>query len=46
MVLGRFVWGGDLRATLKRSDFGMDRYVSLVSDEVRLVISVEAIREE
>lgn len=46
MVLDRFVCGGDLRATLKRSDFGMDRYVSLVSDEVRLVISVEAIREE
>ena len=29
-----------------RGDFGMDRYLSLVSDEVRLVISVEAIREE
>ena len=46
LVLDRFVCGGDLHAILKRSDFGMDRYLSLVSDEVRLVISVEAIREE
>ena len=46
MVLDRFVCGGDLQATLKRSDFGLDKYTSMVSDEVRLVISVEAIREE
>jgi polyisoprenoid-binding protein YceI len=46
LVLDRFVCGGDLHATLKRSDFGMDKYLSLVSDEVRLVISVEAIRED
>lgn len=46
MVLDRFVCGGDLEATLKRSDFGLDKYSSMVSDEVRLVISVEAIRED
>ncbi len=46
MVLDRFVCGGDLQTTLKRSDFGLDKYSSMVSDEVRLVISVEAIREE
>ena len=46
MVLDRFVCGGDLQTTLKRSDFGLDKYLSMVSDEVRLVISVEAIREE
>jgi polyisoprenoid-binding protein YceI len=46
LVLERFVCGGDLRATLKRSDFGLDKYSDMVSDEVRLVISVEAIREE
>ena len=46
MVLDRFVCGGDLHATLKRSDFGLDRYSSMVSDEVQLVISVEAIRED
>jgi polyisoprenoid-binding protein YceI len=46
MVLERFVCGGDLQTTLKRSDFGLDKYSSMVSDEVRLVISVEAIRED
>jgi len=46
MVLDRFVCGGDLKTTLKRSDFGLDKYSSMVSDEVRLVISVEAIRED
>ena len=46
MVLDRFVCGGDLQTNLKRSDFGLDKYSSMVSDEVRLVISVEAIREE
>lgn len=46
MVLDRFVCGGDLQTTLKRSDFGLDKYSSMVSDEVRLTISVEAIRED
>jgi len=46
MVLDRFVCGGDLRAILKRSDFALDKYSSMVSDEVRLTISVEAIRED
>ena len=46
MVLDRFVCGGDLQTTLKRSDYGLDKYTSMVSDEVRLVISVEAIRED
>jgi polyisoprenoid-binding protein YceI len=45
LVLERFVCGGDLTATLKRSDFGLDRYPSMISDEVRVLISVEAIRE-
>jgi len=45
MVLDRFVCGGDLQTILKRSDFGLDKYSSMVSDEVRLTISVEAIRE-
>lgn len=46
MVLDRFVCGGDLQTTLRRSDFGLEKYSSMVSDEVRLVISVEAIRED
>jgi len=46
MVLERFVCGGDLKAVVRRSDFGLDKYLSMVSDEVRLTISVEAIRED
>ena len=34
--------GFDATATVKRSDFGMDKYVPNVSDEIRLEISVEA----
>jgi polyisoprenoid-binding protein YceI len=46
LVLERFVCGGDLRATLKRSEFGLDKYPDMVGDEVRITISVEAVREE
>jgi polyisoprenoid-binding protein YceI len=46
LVLERFVCGGDLRAVLKRSDFGLEKYSDMVSDEVRITISVEAIKEE
>jgi len=46
LVLEHFVCGGDLKAVLLRSDFGLDKYLSMVSDEVRLTISVEAIRED
>jgi len=46
MVLKHFVCGGDLTANLKRSDFGIAKYPTMVSDDVRITISVEAIREE
>jgi polyisoprenoid-binding protein YceI len=45
LTLKRFVCGGDLSGTLKRSDFGLGKYSDMVSDEVRITISVEAIRE-
>jgi len=45
LVIKHFVCGGDLTGSLKRSDFGMSKYLSMVSDEVRLTISVEGIRE-
>ena len=45
LTLKRFVCGGDLTTVLKRSDFGLSKYLSMVSDEVRITISVEAIRE-
>ncbi|TXF12838.1 YceI family protein [Pelomicrobium methylotrophicum] len=46
LVIRRYVCGGDLSAVVRRSDFGMDRFLDLVSDEVRLFISVEGIRED
>ena len=45
LTLRRFVCGGDLSATLKRSDFALGKYADMVSDEVRITVSVEAIRE-
>ena len=45
LVIKHYVCGGDLTATLKRSDFGLNKYLSMVSDDVRITISVEAIRE-
>ncbi len=46
MVIERYVCGGDLHTQLKRSDFGLDKYSTMISDDVRLTITVEAIREE
>jgi len=43
-LLRRFVCGGDFRAVLKRSDFGMKRFLPEVGDEVELEISGEAAR--
>ena len=37
--------GGDLVATIKRSDFGMKCAVPAISDEVKLMIAVEAYKE-
>lgn len=46
VVLERYECGSDLRATVLRSEFGLEKYVSMVSDEVVLTIPVEAIRED
>jgi len=39
------VCGADASATLKRSEFGMTKYVPGVSDEVKLQIQVEAFKD-
>lgn len=41
----KYVCGADASATIKRSDFGMNYAIPAVSDDVRLVIQVEAYRE-
>jgi polyisoprenoid-binding protein YceI len=33
-------------ATFKRSDFGLTRFTNFVADEVRIVVQLEAVREE
>lgn len=37
--------GADISATLKRSEFGMAKFVPMVSDEVRISSPVEAIKD-
>lgn len=44
-TLQRYVCGGDLSATVSRAEFGLGKYPTMIGDQVRIVISVEAIRE-
>ena len=37
--------GADITATLKRSEFGMTKFVPAVSDEVKISVPVEAVKE-
>ena len=37
--------GADISATLKRSEFGMAKYVPMVSDEVRISSPIEALKD-
>ncbi|MCR4298571.1 MAG: YceI family protein [Gallionella sp.] len=37
--------GADITATLKRSEFGMTKYVPAVSDEVKIFVPVEAVKD-
>ena len=37
--------GADVTATLKRSEFGMTKYVPAVSDEVKISVPVEAVKD-
>lgn len=39
------VCGANAVGTLKRSDFGIDKYAPVLADEVKLVIQVEAIKQ-
>jgi polyisoprenoid-binding protein YceI len=38
--------GADARATVKRSDFGMNAYVPAVGDEIALLIEIEAMQKK
>ena len=40
----KYVCGADAAATIKRSEFGMDYAIPAVSDEVKLFIQIEAVK--
>jgi len=44
-MLKREVCGGDFEATLQRSQFGIDKYLQVAPDNVRLVVQVEAVKQ-
>lgn len=39
------VCGAEVSATIRRSDFGMTKYLPVVGDEIRIVIPVEAFKD-
>lgn len=41
----KYVCGADASATIKRSDFGVDKYAPVLADEVKIVIQIEAIKD-
>ena len=44
-MLKKKICGAELTATIKRSDFGMTKYLPVLADEVLLRINVEAIKD-
>ena len=42
----RTTCGADITATISRSAFGMTSYATFIGDEVRLVIQIEAVKDE
>lgn len=42
---GRYMCAGDVSATIKRSNFGMTKYIPTVSDEIKISVPVEAYRD-
>jgi polyisoprenoid-binding protein YceI len=41
----RFMCTGDIAATIKRSEFGMTKYIPTVSDEIKISVPVESYRD-
>jgi len=41
----KFMCAGDISATIKRSDFGMTKYIPTVSDDIKISVPVEAYRD-
>lgn len=45
LVALKQVCGADVITSFKRSDFGIDKYVPMISDEVQIQIQIEAIKD-
>jgi polyisoprenoid-binding protein YceI len=43
-INNKFMCAGDVLATIKRSEFGMTKYIPTVSDEITITVPVEAYR--
>lgn len=41
----KFMCSGDITAIIKRSDFGMTKYIPTVSDEIKISVPVESYRD-
>ncbi|MCX7173550.1 MAG: YceI family protein [Proteobacteria bacterium] len=41
----KYLCAGDIAVTLKRSEFGMNKYIPTVSDEIKISVPVEAYRD-
>lgn len=41
----KYTCGANATTTIKRSDFEVDKYIPLISDEVKVLIQVEAVRD-
>lgn len=41
-VTRRSICAGDISATIRRSEFGMNKYIPVVSDEIQIAVPVEA----
>jgi polyisoprenoid-binding protein YceI len=44
-MLKKEVCGADASTTIKRSEFGMTKFVPALGDDVKLVINVESLKE-
>jgi len=45
-MLKKKICGADLTATIKRSEFGMTKYLPMLADDVLLRVNVEAIKDD
>jgi polyisoprenoid-binding protein YceI len=45
-MLKKTICGAELTATIRRSEFGIDKYLPVITDEVLLRVNVEAIKDD